>query len=314
MHDYELSYASPEDPAWRRLMMRGIETISGRSRLLPKYQVWRRDVAGIHPCKMQEALRMIGTRLTIIAPDGWVQRAAGRPLVIVANHPFGIADGIALQAIAEQTGRPFRSLAHKGFMRVPELRETTLPIDFSATREAVKTNLATRAEARRLIKEGHIIIIFPAGGVATAENPFGRAEELPWKRFAARLIEQSEADVLPVFFEGQNSALFHFISRYSETLRLSLLVSEFRRQIGAEIKAHIGPLIPHAELAAIRDRGTLTDELYVRVHRLAPGAAHLPWVALLPRPLSERRKYPWDLAEEARAGATKIPASGSAAG
>ena len=77
----------------------------------------------------------------------------------------------------------------------------------------------------------HANVVFPAGGVATAERPFGRAEELPWKAFTARLIQQAQASVLPVYFEGQNSPLFHLISRYSVMLRLSLLVSEFRRVV-----------------------------------------------------------------------------------
>ena len=141
-------------------------------------------------------------------------------------------------AIAERLGRPYRVLVNNDLLRIPEMRSKALPIDFSPTREAMATNLKTRAEARRFLKEGTTIVIFPAGGVATAENPFGKAEDLPWKLFAARLVEQSDASVMPVFFEGQNSALFHYVSRYSLTLRLSLLVCEFRYGIGP---AHQGP-------------------------------------------------------------------------
>jgi hypothetical protein len=56
--DYDLSYASPTDSAWRRHLMRGIETVSGRGGLLPTYRRWRDEVAGRHPCMMQEAMRM----------------------------------------------------------------------------------------------------------------------------------------------------------------------------------------------------------------------------------------------------------------
>jgi putative hemolysin len=216
------------------------------------------------------------------------------PLVIVANHPFGIGDGIAVLALAEELGRPFRILMNSDFMKLPEVRPYALPIDFSATREAIDTNIKSRTDARRLLKEGVTIVIFPAGGVATAEQPSGKAEELPWKAFTARLIQQAQAAVLPVYFEGQNSALFHLISRYSLMLRLSLLVSEFRHFVGATVKVHVGALVRFEELACRDDRGALTNELYALVHRLAPDAAALGPGHLTPRPAEARRRYPWD--------------------
>jgi putative hemolysin len=220
-----LTYASPSDPRWKRWGMRAIEDLSGRRRLLPIYHVWRTQVAGQSPRMMSQLLDMIGARLDIDADPidaGRCKRAAwpvavppDTPLVIVANHPLGIGDGIAVLALAEQLGRPYRILANRDFLRIPEIRYCALPIDFSETREAVSTNIQSRDTGRRLLREGVIIVVFPAGGVATAEHPGGKAEELPWKTFTARLIQQAEAAVLPVYFEGQNSPLFLLASRYS---------------------------------------------------------------------------------------------------
>ena len=293
MTSHELSYATARTPPVRRWLMRTIENLSGRGRLLKIYRRWRANSAG-GPRMWRDALDMIGTRLEIDAPADWCARLPDGPLVIVANHPFGIADGIAILSIAERIGRPYRSLLNADFMRLPEVEALGLPIDFNETREALATNLKTRAEARRLLKEGVTLVIFPAGGVATAEKPFGTAEELPWKLFTARLIQQSGATVLPVYFEGQNSALFHFVSRYSLSLRLSLLVLEFRHHIGATIRATIGLPVEWTEIEASANGGSITDELYVRVHRLAPGAENADRAALLPRPPHQRRRYPWD--------------------
>jgi putative hemolysin len=299
MESETLTYASPRDPRWKRWAMRAIEDLSGRRRLLPIYHVWRTTVAGKSPRMMSELLDMIGTRLDIDAgPDhapNWpVTIAADTPLVIVANHPFGIGDGIAVLALAEQLGRPYRILANSDFLKVPEIRHCALPIDFSGSREAIKTNLNSRNVARKLLREGVTIVVFPAGGVATAEDSAGKAEELPWKVFTARLIQQAEAAVLPVYFEGQNSRLFHFVSRYSLTVRLALMVSELRNFIGAVVKVHVGAVVPFDDLVCKADRQGLTAELYARVHQLAPEARHLPLDALQPRPPEARRRYPWD--------------------
>jgi putative hemolysin len=294
MQSDTLTYASPRDPRWKRWTMRAIEDLSGRRALLPVYYRWRTEVAGKSPRMMGEALDMLGTRLQIASGVWPVAVPSGSPLVIIANHPFGIGDGVALLALAEQLGRPYRILINSDFLRVQEIRPHALPIDFSATTEAIETNLRTRREARRLLKNGVTMVVFPAGGVATAEQPFGKAEELPWKSFTARLIQLAEAAVLPVYFEGQNSALFHFVSRYSLTLRLALLVSEFRYCVNATIKAHVGPVVPFAALESRINRNALTAELYARVHRLPPGADALGPEHFTARPPELRRRYPWD--------------------
>jgi putative hemolysin len=294
-----LTYASPRDPRWKRWAMHAIEDLSGRRSLLPIYRAWRTEVAGKSPRMMGELLSMIGTTLDINGgnPDARTWPAAvpsGAPLVIVANHPFGIGDGIAILALTEQLGRPYRILMNSDFLKVPEIRHLALPIDFSETRDAIKTNVESRNAARRLLREGVTIVVFPAGGVATADHLAGKAEELPWKTFTARLIQQAEAAVLPVYFEGQNGPLFHFASRYSLTVRLALMVSELRKFVKATVPVHVGAVVPFSALACRTDRQALTHELYARVHQLAPASRHLPLSELKPRPPHLRRRYPWD--------------------
>jgi putative hemolysin len=293
MQTEHLSYASENLPPWQRLFVRAIENASGRRRLLPLYERWRAESAGKSPRMMAEMLELIGTSLDL--KGAWpVALAPGEPLVIIANHPFGIGDGIALTVLAEAIGCPYRILVNRDFLKVPEIRDIALPVDFSETEEALEVNLATRAAARRLLKEGTTLIIFPAGGVATSERPFGRAEDLPWKLFTARLVQQSRASVLPVYFEGQNSRLFHLVSRVSLLLRISLLVSEFRKFLGTSVRLHVGDVVRFEELRHRAERRALTDELYARVHQLAPGNRGKPLDALKPRPADERARFPWD--------------------
>lgn len=267
----ELSYARPSDPRWMRWTIHVIENASGRRRLLPIYARWRNEVIGRKAREWSELLGLIDTRLEI--EGAWPQAIGAEvPLVMVANHPFGIGDGIAMLTLAEQLGRPYRVLINNDIVRIPEIKPYALPIDFEETDAAIQMNLATRAEARRLLKQGVTLVIFPAGGVATAPTPFGRAVELPWKTFTARIIQQARASVLPVFFQGQNGPLFHLVSRFSMTLRLSLLVSEFRRFVGAKIHVRVGEVVPFDALEGRHDRKALTQTLYDLVHALAPEA------------------------------------------
>lgn len=291
----ELSYVTPTDPAWKRWVIGTIEDISGRRKILPLYEKWRREYVGKSPRMMRDALNLIDVDLKIHSKVDWPPAIPdGMPLVMIANHPFGIGDGVAALALAESLGRPYRVLINNDLLRVPEIRPYALPIDFNETREAVEMNLNSRAEARRLLKEGVTIVIFPAGGVATAANPFGKAEELPWKTFTARLVQLAEASVLPLFFEGQNSVLFHAVSRVSLTLRLSLLVSEFRYMPGSTLDVHVGEVTPFDAIPNNSNRMELSRQLYLMVRRLDPEAAGKSDEELEPAPIDQRPAYPWD--------------------
>jgi putative hemolysin len=269
----ELSLASANDPLLKRGTIRLLEQLAGRDYFAPLYARWRSEIIPQGARVIRPMLGLIAVELDIVAKQWPPHLAPDRPLVLIANHPFGIVDGIAALALAEDLGRPFKILINKDLLKVAELRPYSLPIDFEETREAHKTNVATREEAIRRLRAGTTIIVFPAGGVATAAHPFGRAKDLPWKPFVARLVQGARASVIPIYFEGQCGPLFHLASRISMTLRLSMLIHEFRRAVGRRLVACIGEPVPFEALAHGNDRKALLAELYARVHRLRTGAA-----------------------------------------
>ena len=260
-----LSYASPGMSSARRRFLVALEAISGIGRANRIYATWQASRPESSLRAMNGLLAACGIALRIKAPQWPVHRTDDRKLIMVANHPFGIPDGIAILALAEQLDRPVRILINSDLLRVPEMARYALPIDFSETKEAVRTNLESRKEALACLARGETVVVFPSGGIATARNPFGRAEELPWKLFTAKLIHLARADVLPVYFDGQNSPLFHAASRISMFLRLSLIVPEAARRLGRPIDVCIGNVIPCEQLAAVGDRQALTRLLQDRV-------------------------------------------------
>ena len=271
----DLSYANGDDPLVKRRLVHLLERLAGRDYFAPLYDRWRNETVANGQQVIRPMLSLIDVELEILAASWPPQLAPGRPIVLIANHPFGILDGIAAMTLAEDLGRPFKVLINMELMKVPELRPYSLPIDFRDTRAAQATNLKTRDEAIRMLGQGTTIIVFPAGGVATASSPFGLAVELPWKLFTARMLQASGASVLPVHFEGQCGALFHLASRLSMTLRLSLLIREFRRSVGRRIVARVGDVVAFEALKHAGDRKALMAELYDLVHQLAPAPREL---------------------------------------
>ncbi len=212
----ELSYANPSDHRLKQWFVRRVEGLSGRDYFADLYEAWRNDIVGKSQRVMGDMMDLIQVGL-LVQGEHWPPKSLpDTPLVIVANHPFGIGDGIAVLAMAEQLGRPFRVIINNDLLKVPEIRPYSLPINFEENREALQMNLQTRREAVRLLKEGVTIVVFPAGGVATARKGFGRAEDLPWKLFPAKMIQAAGASVIPIYFDGQNGRLFHLASRISD--------------------------------------------------------------------------------------------------
>jgi putative hemolysin len=270
----ELSYASPSHPPIKRMLIRSVEELSGRDRFLRLYEIWKDCIAPTRERVFSRLLDLLDIRLS---PSGhWPPAIPDGPLVIVANHPFGIGDGIALLSLAESLGRPFRVLIHSELLKVPEIHEYALPVDFSEDRDALRRNMEVRHEATRLLREGVTIVVFPAGGVATAPKGLGRAQDLPWKLFPAKLVMQARANVLPVHFSGQNGPLFHLASKVSMTLRTSLLIAEFTRLSGRTIEMAVGPVIAWPQLEPERDRIELTRRLHEAVFALAAPNPAIP--------------------------------------
>ena len=269
-----LTYADDSHPVLKRWVIRAIENLSGRRHYAAMYEIWRDTIVPTGENLFSGMLGLSGITLQsrdIFPPVGLPKG----PLIIVANHPYGIGDGAAALALAEQLGRPFKVLINNALLKVPEIRPYALAVHFEETKEALANNLAMRKEALEFLKSGGTIIIFPSGAVATAPKGLGKAVDLPWKTFVATLIQKSQANILPVFFEGQNSRIFHVVSQFSMTLRLSLLVREFTRLSGSTIAFHTGALMRPEELTSLSDRKALIKHLHAAVWELDPARSQV---------------------------------------
>lgn len=264
------SYADPGDRLWRRLAIGMVERLSGARRIEKLYRAkqaegWRE---GGQQSFFQTALSALSIDVQYDA--ALLARAPTQgPLVVVANHPFGVLDGIAMCALMERVRPDFLVLTNSVLMRAPEMRTRMLPVDFSATPQAQRTNVASRARALDHAKAGGCVVIFPAGAVSTSPDRLGRrpAVDGPWSPFAARLVLSSGASVLPICFPGQNSRLFQIASHIHPNLRLGLFFHEVRRRIGAPFPVEIGGTATFDTFAHM-DRAALTKELRTRVYDL----------------------------------------------
>ena len=269
MDKYLFSYATASDPPLKRGIIRLVEKATGQPKLKKMY-IENQRFPRADESFWQAAVRSLALDVRYDAGALAAVPKAG-PVVVVANHPYGVLDGIVISWLVSKVRPDFVVLTNAILMRAPEVNGFILPIDFDGTEEARRTNLASRAAARAQLEKGGVVVVFPAGAVSTAPDALGLKPAIdgPWQPFVSQLIQRSQATVVPIWFGGQNSRLFQIASHLSQTLRLSLIFHEVRARIGATLPVVIGAPIPFASLAGIRDRQGLADELRARVYGLA---------------------------------------------
>jgi putative hemolysin len=267
------SYAEPTDPRLKRFIIRMIERMTGQPHLKSLYEErFARRLPGESFWDL--AIRLLDLHV-VTNEDILAKVPKTGPLVIVANHPFGVLDGVIICHLVNRVRGDFQILTNAVLNRADEVKEYLLPVDFAETEAALQTNLKSRAAAKHLLMNGGCLIVFPAGGVSTTPSVWHkRAVDAEWKNLTARLISQGRADVVPVFFAGQNSRLFQLASHLSQTLRLSLLFKEVRDSIGHEVVVRVGDVIPYERLSGIEDRQQIMNMLREATYALGQGLPH----------------------------------------
>lgn len=187
------------------------------------------------------------------------------PLVVIANHPFGLLDPCVLASYIGKYRRDVKVMTNSLLGIMPEVREHGVMVNPFGGNEAARENLAGMKSALLHLKKGGALIIFPSGEVS-AYKPGKGIEEAPWTTHVGSLVRRTQAAVLPVFFPGANSTLFQAAGIIHPRLRTSLLLREFCQQQGADVEMLVGSVIPFGKLRKFEDDEALTK--YLRLHTL----------------------------------------------
>lgn len=265
----DISYANSAQTRGGRVVIRTMENLTGRIKLIKRAKGYERDVAEGQDF-WQVMVERYGLSLDI-ASGSLASIPKSGPVILIANHPYGILDGLMMGHILSQTRGDFRILAHSVFQKAEDLHRVILPVSFDETKEAVALNLQTRKASLDYLAEGGAIGIFPGGGVSTAAKPLARPLDPGWRSFTARMIAKSQATVVPVFFEGQNSRVWQIASHLHVTLRMALYINEFGKRVDTSVRVHVGEPIRRATLdERVKDPKSLMAFLRDKTYELSP--------------------------------------------
>lgn len=265
----DISYAHSAQTKSGRAMIRLMENTTGRLRLIKRADGYEQDVANgrdfwsVMVERYGLSLDVVSGSLDNIPQDG--------PLILIANHPYGILDGLMMGHILSKTRGDFRILANRVFRKAEDIDRIILPISFDNTKEAMRLNLQTRKTALDYLGQGGAIGIFPGGTVSTGVTPFAQPMDPGWRGFTARMVAKSNATVVPVFFDGHTSRLFQVASHLHNTLRMGLLIKEFKKRVDTPVKVVVGEPIGRDILDPMaKDTRKMMDFLRKATYELSP--------------------------------------------
>lgn len=265
-----LSYAGTFTNPFKSGTIRTIEWLTGKLTLLRLIRSFERSGAPVGAPFWPKAIRHMG--IDILTPAEEIARIPKTgPLVVVANHPSGLVDGMVMAEIVCRVRPDFKILTRSLLTGIPEVEEFMIPVPFPHEENSRELGLEMREAAMAHLKRGGVIILFPAGKVACSETLFGPAVEAEWNVFTHKMIARSGATIVPMHFPGQNSRLYQIANKLSATLRQSLLLHEIKRALFKPQRPHIGQPIPAEVLKDWKGnpRGFLA---WLREHTLKLGA------------------------------------------
>ncbi|WP_146343972.1 lysophospholipid acyltransferase family protein [Falsiphaeobacter marinintestinus] len=265
----DISYAYSASSKSGRALIRLMENTTGRLRLIKRADGYEKEVAAgrdfwsVMVDRYGLTLDVIAGSLDNIPKDG--------PLILIANHPYGILDGLMMGHILSTIRGDFRILANQVFRKAEDLNRIILPISFDETKAAVRQNVETRKQALTYLDNGGAIGIFPGGTVSTSAKMFSHPMDPGWRGFTARMVGKSNATVVPLFFDGHTSRLFQIASHLHCTLRMGLLIKEFKKRVDTPVRAVVGDPIGRDILDPMaKDSKAMMDFLRKATYELSP--------------------------------------------
>lgn len=221
----KLSYANSFDSPLKANTIRAMEWLTGKLPLLRLIRSFERQGLQQGQAFWASALAHMGIEL--VTPEAQIARLPKEgPVVVVANHPHGLIDGIVLAELVGRVREDYKILTRNLLTGVSEIADFMIPVPFPHEENALELNLDMRRRAMEHLDRGGVVVLFPAGMIASSDTWFGPAIEREWNPFTAKLIQRSGATVVPIYFPGQNSRAYQMAAKTSATLRQGLLLHE----------------------------------------------------------------------------------------
>ena len=190
----------------------------------------------------------------------------GSGAIIIANHPYGGADALALCSLcAEYRPDDSNILANSVVHSAPKFPNYLLPLKILGEPNAARHNLKTLKTAAELVKNGGVLGVFPAGGVSHYQSETGIIEDKAWSEHIVRIALKTKVPVIPVKFFGKNPLWYQLLGKVHTMLRAALIPRALLIMKDQTIKCRAGAMIDHETLSKAEDPTAFLREAVYKI-------------------------------------------------
>ncbi len=243
-----LTYSNTFDSPVKRNIIRTIEWCTGKVQIVRMIRKFERKGKFHGQAFWRAALDVM--EIDLLTPEDQLDNIPTEgPVVLVANHPHGMVDGMILADLIGKRRTDYRILTRSILTGIDkDAADFMIPVPFPHEPDAQKKMVEMRRKTMEHLGKGGLVALFPSGVVASSESMFGPAVEAEWNVFTAKMIRTSGAKVLPVYFAGANSRWYQVANQISATLRQSLLLHEIVHSCGKPQKPVVGPVVDQTDV------------------------------------------------------------------
>ena len=266
-----LTYANSFDDPWTSFAIKSIEWMTGKLTILRMVKQFERQNADYRGQDFwRGALDTMG--IDLLTPSAQLANIPkDGPVVVVANHPHGMVDGMILADLIGRVRLDYRILTRSVLTGLDEAATSfMIPVPFPHDPEAQRKMVEMRGRAMAHLSDGGAVALFPSGVVMSSDSWWGPPVEREWSAFTAKMIRKSGARVVPIFFPGRNSRAYQIACQVSPILRQGLLLHEIVRSCHKPQAPIIGAPLTEEQMAplATDPRGFMA---WLRQHTLSLG-------------------------------------------
>lgn len=191
------------------------------------------------------------------------------PFITVSNHAFGGLDGMILLHIMCRERPDFKVVVNFLLSKIEMFKNVFIPVNAFGKEISDRSSLPGLRLAMEHLQQGNALGLFPSGEVSSNTNPEHVIKDIPWHTTIIKIIQKAKVPVVPIYFEGHNSRLFHRLGKINPLLRTARLPAEIINKKGRIIPLCIGTPISLSEQNLFTDYRELGDYLYSRTYALS---------------------------------------------
>ena len=265
-----LALHNPLSPVARKMLKPFAAPLLHVSKVNTLFSLYDGMARGLSPQAFSSAaLDLLGVDVSVRG-EGLANMPKEGPLVVVSNHPFGALEGLVLMATLIPHRPDMKFLANFMLSSIPEVRDIVINVNPFSTCNCRRENVKGLRQAVGHVKDGGCLAVFPAGEVSHLHPKQRGIMDPQWNRNVARIINKTDASVLPLFFHGRNSLMFNMMGLLHPLARTAMLPSELLKKRGKPVQLSVGNVITPAMLKNMRSEDDITTYLRARSYTLRP--------------------------------------------